>query len=59
MHLLEHSPRRTFASDSPMMYWYMFSSSGPLMKKKFNEYEVATALARSVLSVPDVHTTVK
>jgi hypothetical protein len=29
------------------------------MKKKFNEYEVATALARSVLSVPGVHTTVK
>jgi hypothetical protein len=25
-----------------MMYWYVFSSSGPLMKKKFNEYEVAT-----------------
>jgi len=21
VHLLEHSPRRTFASDSPMMYW--------------------------------------
>ena len=41
--------RRTFASDSPI---YMFSSSGPLIEKKFSEHEVATALARSVLPVP-------
>jgi hypothetical protein len=31
---------------------YMLRSSGPFTEKKFNENDVATALARSVFPVP-------